>query len=90
MILKQVRIQNTPKKFRAHFSPPQVKASGSWSSLIDITKDLLYTVSRRPDNPQPINTFFYIWKSNGNVAFFYPPEGLDLMVEICEVSDAQG
>ena len=25
--------------------------------------------------------------AHGKVAFFYPPEGLDLMVEICEVSD---
>lgn len=27
--------------------------------------------------------------AHGKVAFFYPPEGLDLMVEICEVSDSQ-
>ena len=25
--------------------------------------------------------------AHGKVAFFYPPEGLDLMVEICEISD---
>ena len=25
--------------------------------------------------------------AHGKVAFFYPPEGLDLMVEICEVSN---
>jgi lactoylglutathione lyase/methylmalonyl-CoA/ethylmalonyl-CoA epimerase len=27
--------------------------------------------------------------AHGKVAFFYPPEGLDLMIEICEISDKQ-